>query len=123
VYAKVGSDQSLSLTSPKPREIDFYDHLKTLLKENSYLLGEEAIAGIQEKISTSVISFPLNIAKENHSYILKLNPKDKPHLIENELHCMALAKKCGIDIAQVKLVKDKNGNLGLEKWRRGEAEN
>jgi serine/threonine-protein kinase HipA len=111
VYAKTESEAPP--VTPKLKEIDFYDYLKILLKGNAYARGEDAISGVQEKISTSMISFPLNIAKENHSYILKLNPNDKPHLVENEFYCMALAKKCGIDTAQVKFVRDKNNNLGL----------
>lgn len=98
---------------PKLKEIDFYEYLQKILKLNSYSQGEDSIAGVQEKISSSMISFPLNIAKETKSYILKLNPKDRPNLVQNELHCMQLAKKCGLNTAQSKLVRDKNKNQGL----------
>ncbi len=98
---------------PKLKEIDFYEYLQKILKLNSYTQGEDAIAGVQEKISASMISFPLNIAKETKSYILKLNPKDRPNLVQNELHCMQLAIKCGLNTAQSKLVRDKNKNQGL----------
>lgn len=81
---------------PKLKEIDFYEYLEKILKLNSYAMGEDSIAGVQEKISAAMISFPLNIAKETKSYILKLNPKDRPNLVQNELHCTQLAKKCGL---------------------------
>lgn len=116
VYAKniksktVGRDASLV---PKLKQIDFYEYLQKILKLNSYAQGEDSIAGVQEKISASMISFPLNIAKETKSYILKLNPQDRPNLVQNELHCMQLAKKCGLNTAQSKLVRDKNKNTGL----------
>lgn len=60
-----------------------------------------------------MISFPLNIAKANKSYILKLNPRDKPNLVHNEFQCMTLARRCEIETAEVKIVTDKNGNDGL----------
>jgi serine/threonine-protein kinase HipA len=113
VYARIDLENQSLLTLPKLREIDFYNFFETLLKENAYAQGEDVISGVQEKISASMINLPLNIAKNYHAYILKLNPKDKPCLVENELFTMALAKKCGIDTAQVKFVKDKNDNRGL----------
>ena len=60
-----------------------------------------------------MISFPLNIAKANKSYILKLNSRDKPNLVYNEFKCMTLARRCEIETAEVKIVTDKNGNDGL----------
>jgi serine/threonine-protein kinase HipA len=98
---------------PKLKQINFFEYFEKLIKINSYALGEDSLAGIQEKISASVISFPLNIAKADRSYILKLNPKDKSNLVENELFSMRLAHLCGIKTANVKLVRDKLGNKGL----------
>jgi serine/threonine-protein kinase HipA len=114
VYAKTASvAHDKKPAPPKLRDIDFYDYFQEILGKNTYASGEDTLAGVQEKISASMISFPLNIAKETKSYILKLNPKDKPSLIENELSTMTLAAKCGITTAKVKLVRDKNKNLGL----------
>ncbi|MFZ2955714.1 MAG: type II toxin-antitoxin system HipA family toxin [Candidatus Ozemobacteraceae bacterium] len=113
VFAGSTSEKLSAIDFPKLKEIDFYEYLDQILRSNSYQMGEDAIAGVQEKISASMINFPLNIAKSKFSFILKLNPKDKPNLIENEFHCMHLAKVCGIDTAKVKLVRDKNDNTGL----------
>ncbi len=112
VYAEAQA-QPLALQVPKLREIDFYEYFQSVLNQNTYSGGEDALAGVQEKISASMISFPLNIAQASKSYILKLNPKDKTHLVENELNCMKLAEKCGIKTAKVKIVFDKNRNAGL----------
>jgi len=98
---------------PKLKALNFYDFFQRLLATNSYLHGEDSIAGIQEKISASMISFPVNIAKSNRSYILKLNPVDKPNLVVNEHICMSLARKCGLSTAFTKLVRDGAGNIGL----------
>lgn len=113
VYAKNIANKQAPNTVPKLNELDFYEYLKKIIKFNPYAQGEDSISGVQEKISASMISFPLNIAKAKKSYILKLNPKDKPHLVENELYSMNLAKKCGLNVTLVKLVHDKNKNAGL----------
>lgn len=113
VYAVGEGVSSEKREVPKLREIDFYEYFEKLMTMNSYALGEDALAGVQEKTSASVISFPLNIAKADKSYILKLNPKDKPNLVKNELFSMRLAHLCGIKTAKVKTVHDKLGNDGL----------
>lgn len=97
---------------PKLKEINFYDYFQQIISGKD-LLKDDSIAGVQEKLSASMISFPLNIAQKNSKYILKLNPKDKPNLVENEHFCMELAQKCGLNVAKTKLVKDKDENYGL----------
>ncbi|KAF1080387.1 MAG: hypothetical protein GQF41_3211 [Candidatus Rifleibacterium amylolyticum] len=115
VYALATEDKRLPPADlpPKLRQTDFYEYFQKLLSFNSYSSGEDSIAGVQEKISASMISFPVNIARQHRSYILKLDPADKPGLIENELYCMELAKKCGLQTARVKLVRDGSCNAGL----------
>lgn len=113
VYAQDARVHASSSPPPKLREIDFHERFASLIAADPYSLGEDAIAGIQEKVSASMISFPLNIAKSTKAYIVKLNPPDKPNLVENEFCCMALAKRCGLDVANAKLVRDKNRRSGL----------
>lgn len=98
---------------PQVDQIDFYEFFDTKLKEGLHTQGDESIAGVQEKISASMISFPVHTAQKHKSYILKLNPKDKPNLIQNEHQCLLLAKKCGLDVNRAKIVYDKNKNPGL----------
>ncbi|RAP37115.1 hypothetical protein B1207_06755 [Legionella quinlivanii] len=98
---------------PKLDEVNFYAYFEALLDPSNSILDNNSLAGVQEKISASMISFPLNIARKNKSYILKLNPKDKNNLIQNELHCLQLAKKCGFTVPKAKIVIDKDGNYGL----------
>lgn len=91
------------------KNTDFYE-----LFENSFTsFGDDAISGVQEKISSSMISFPVGVAKKDKLYILKLNPKDKPNLIFNEQQCLTLAEKCGFKVNKSKIVYDKNNNPGL----------
>lgn len=96
----------------KLKEINFYEYFQEIVSGRK-IFNDESLAGVQEKISASMISFPVNIAKKDSMYILKLNPNDKPYLVENEFYSMELAKKCGIETAKTKLVKDRDGNNGL----------
>lgn len=72
---------------------------------------EPVVAGVQEKLSPSVISFPF--ATTGRRWILKLNPPDKPRLVENEHFFMTMAKECGVDVAKTRLVHDRLGAAGL----------
>lgn len=103
---------SLSVPKQDPIKIDQADFYK--LFEQSYSsLSEESFSGVQEKISASMISFPTRIVDKNKSYILKLNPKDKPSLIFNEHQCLKLAERCGLSVNKSKIVYDKNKAPGL----------
>jgi len=117
VYAKpVGNtgEKIKGVTKPVSfKDVDFYKLFLDNLEASSLNSNDEALAGVQEKISASMISFPLNVSKKDKSYILKLNPKDKLTLVENEFLSLALAKKCGLDVNKAKLVIDSNNQKGL----------
>ena len=98
---------------PRLSEINFYTFFDQIMDAESLTIDIHSLAGMQEKISASMIRFPLNIAKKEKAYILKLNPPDKNNLIQNELHCLDLAKKCGLKVGKAKIVKDKDQNPGL----------
>jgi len=70
-----------------------------------------AIAGVQEKLSPSMISFPFATAGKR--WLLKLNPPDRERLVENEFFFMTMAKACGLDVPAVHLVTDRTGASGL----------
>lgn len=72
---------------------------------------EPAIAGVQEKLSPSTISFPF--ATSGKRWILKLNPPDKELLVENEHFFMGMAAECGLPVAKTRLVHDREGAAGL----------
>jgi serine/threonine-protein kinase HipA len=109
----VTSENSISeWAAPRLKEINFYDYFQQTITSNK-IFHDYSLAGVQNKISASMISFPLNIAKENAMYILKLNPADKANLVQNEYHCLELARKCGLKTEKAKIVKDKDDNPGL----------
>jgi len=97
----------------KLEEVNFYSLFEETIAPESSLFDSKALAGVQEKISASMISFPLKLTKTGKSYILKLNPGDKNNLIQNEFCCLQLAKQCGFTVAKAKLVYDKDKNPGL----------
>jgi len=74
---------------------------------------EPSLPGVQDKISASMISFPLRGRKNSGTHILKLNPKDKASLVDNEAFFMGMARACGIETAEARIVHDRDGNKGL----------
>jgi serine/threonine-protein kinase HipA len=65
------------------------------------------------KVSASMISFPVNIAKRRARYLLKLSSPDHPQIVENECFFMTLAKRCAIAVPSVKIVYDRRGSAAL----------
>ncbi|MDP2274568.1 MAG: HipA domain-containing protein [Archangium sp.] len=93
-----------------PAELDrisFADQLKKSLESEF----EPAVAGVQEKLSPSTISFPF--ASAGKRWILKLNPPERELLVENEHFFMTMARACGLDAAPTRLVHDRDGAAGL----------
>ena len=114
VYAFNENNHKQEFKAPKLSEVNFYDLFsQSLSKIIPTWEGNDTIAGIQEKLSASMITFPVNIASNKSAYILKLNPKSHENLVENEFYVMKLAFLCGLNTAKVKLVKDRDKNLGL----------
>ncbi|RKH51637.1 type II toxin-antitoxin system HipA family toxin [Corallococcus llansteffanensis] len=95
----------------KAEEVLFTELFEQSLSQTGEM-HEPVIAGVQEKVSASTISFPLKPAGR-FAYILKLNPPKKPRLIENEDFFMRMAKSCGLVTATTHLIRDRAGNPGL----------
>ena len=75
--------------------------------------GDVAIAGVQPKVSASMISFPVRALHKRRAHILKLSPSEFPRLVENEQFFMRLAKAVGIEVAETRIVHDRDGEAGL----------
>jgi len=113
IYVTTNSEAPINQSLPKLQDLDFYELFNQHLKNGFTSRQNDGLAGVQEKLSASMISFPIRIAKKNKTYILKLNPKDKPYLVHNEHQCLLLAKKCGLNVNKSQIVYDKNNNSGL----------
>lgn len=73
--------------------------------------GRPTLAGVQDKVSAAMISLPLN--RQGERYILKLNPPENPHLVENEAFFIALARECRLFAVSARLIHDAEGEPGL----------
>ena len=90
------------------------DHLMKIIKElpeNPFMVDEAGIrlslAGAQEKLPVSLkdnkIRISMNSAPSSH--ILKTPIKDLHGTVENETFCMMLAKRIGLSVPDVKIIK------------------
>lgn len=70
-----------------------------------------ALPGVQDKISGQMLNVP--VQGRSRAYILKLNPPEFPHLVENEAFFFRAATHTRLRLANVELVHDKVGSPGL----------
>jgi serine/threonine-protein kinase HipA len=97
----------------RPEESDFDELFQRVIAGDPPSEHEPSIAGVQEKISGSMISMPVRSKGKRADYILKLNPPDKPTLVQNEHFFMSMAKACRLMVPPQRIVTDKNGRPGL----------
>jgi serine/threonine-protein kinase HipA len=69
------------------------------------------LAGVQDKISTAMISLPLSW--RGIPSILKLDPPDFPHLVANEAFFLRAAQRSGLSIPPFQVISDRDGVPGL----------
>ena len=74
-------------------------------------LDRYAIPGVQDKVSARMISLPVDRAGDR--FILKLDPPEFPHLVENEAFFMRAAHLSGLPVAKAEVVHDSEGRAGL----------
>jgi len=75
------------------------------------LIDSIALAGVQPKLSSQLLSFP--IAAGADRWILKLTPTDSPFLVEDEAFFLGAAKGAGLEVAHHEVVVDADGVSGL----------
>ncbi|WP_300677909.1 HipA domain-containing protein [Nocardioides sp.] len=69
------------------------------------------LAGVQDKVSAAMLTLP--VATAGSSFLLKLNPPEFRHLVENEAFFIAAAREAGISTVTADLVHDRAGATGL----------
>lgn len=82
-----------------------------LLVELGIRAHRAALPGVQDKTSAAMINLPVARAGERH--ILKLNPAEYPHLVENEAFFLDVARKSGLNVPPSEVVTDAEGQPGL----------
>ncbi len=74
-------------------------------------LDRVALPGVQDKVSARMINLP--VARRGARYLLKLNPPEFPHLVENEAFFLDAARRSGLEVAEAEVVRDAEGEVGL----------
>lgn len=74
-------------------------------------LDRVGIPGVQDKVSARMISLP--VAREHERHLLKLDPPEFAHLVENEAFFLAAARASGMSVAETEVVRDGEGAPGL----------
>lgn len=70
-----------------------------------------ALPGVQDKVSGQMMNMP--VQGRSAGYILKLDPPEFPHLVENEHFFFQAAAGTRLKLAEVELVHDRTGQPGL----------
>lgn len=103
--------ESASLMDPaRPEDVSFRELFERSLAGE---IADSALPGVQDKISGSMVSFPVRGRSKSGYFILKLNPEDKPTLVANEAFFMEMAGDCGLEVPPTRVVRDKDGEPGL----------
>jgi serine/threonine-protein kinase HipA len=89
-------------------EVVFADLFAQAIGED---LDRTALPGVQDKISGRMLNMP--VRGRAGAYILKLNPPEFPHLVENEHFFFLAARRTRLRLADVQLVHDRTGAPGL----------
>ncbi|MCB9833891.1 MAG: HipA domain-containing protein [Planctomycetes bacterium] len=109
---EVLEDRTELVDLSRPEDLDFGALLQESLDPEATTL-DLSIPGVQEKLSAAMISLPVRAKSGTTSYILKLDPHDRPKLVANEGFFMRMARDCGLKAAEVRLVADGRGKEGL----------
>ena len=67
--------------------------------------------GVQDKVSAALLNLPVTAAGAH--LLLKLNPREFKHLVENEYFFLGAAQKAGLRTVKAQLVQDSDGEPGL----------
>jgi len=93
---------------PSFDEVSFADVFAQLVAGAPDPVG---FAGVQDKVSGRMISVPLAVG--GTSYLLKLDPPEFPHLVENEQFFLDAARACALPVVDSHVVLDRDGRRGL----------
>ncbi len=92
-------------------EHSFEEVLFSDLLAEAGMVDPVAIPGVQDKVSARMISVPVGRATDR--WILKIDPPEYPHVVENEAYFLDLAKQLKMPVADAQLVRDRDGRPGL----------
>lgn len=106
------STPPVSVTEDDVAGTDLVEVFARATSTTSEDLERVALPGVQAKVSAAMVSTPVGTAQG--PAILKLNPpQGYPRLVENEHFFLAMARGCGLEAAQSRIVHDRHGRSGL----------
>lgn len=94
---------------PAPGEVVFDELFEAVIVAPH--LDPAGLPGYQAKISGEMLNLPVRY--EGRAWILKLNPPEYSHVVENEHFFLRAAALCGIPTAESGLITDREGKRGL----------
>jgi serine/threonine-protein kinase HipA len=92
-----------ALADADPAVLDF--------RELTSAPDRQALPGVQDKASATMLTTPLSTARERA--LLKIDPPQHPHLVLNEELHLRAARALGIPVAPHRVVRDAHGVPGL----------
>ena len=98
----------------RPRlEVDDFGKVrfKELLDELEIQVDRVGLPGVQDKASLAMLNLP--VAAAGDRFLLKLNPPEYRHVVENEAFFLEAARRTGLEVATADLVHDRDGEAGL----------
>ncbi len=97
---------------PRLRVDSFADvRFADLLAEMDVRVDRVALPGVQDKVSAVMLNLPVKAAGAHT--LLKLNPRELKHLVENEYFFLRAAHAAKVSTVKAHLVHDRNGESGL----------
>jgi serine/threonine-protein kinase HipA len=87
-------------------EVSFADVLA-----DAGMVDPVGLPGVQEKVSARMISVPVKRAGER--FILKIDPPEFPHVVENEAFFLDVAGRARLDRSRARVVHDADERSGL----------
>ncbi len=82
-----------------------------LLRSIGVHVDRVGLPGVQDKVSAAMLNIPVSAAGSH--LLLKLNPPEFKHLVENEMFFLRAARKAGVRVVDAQLVFDGDGTPGL----------
>ncbi|MGL5811490.1 MAG: type II toxin-antitoxin system HipA family toxin [Nocardioides sp.] len=94
-------------------QVEGFDRIRfaDLVAEMDLRVDRVGLPGVQEKVSAAMLNLPVTAA--GSELLLKLNPREFRHLVENEHFFLAAARTAGIRTVDAALVHDSTGEPGL----------
>lgn len=106
--------EGLSPTQVMPRlQIDSFEEVSftDLLADLDIRVDRVGLPGVQDKVSAAMLNVPA--AVRGTELLLKLNPAEFRHIVENENFFLTAASSAGIPTVTADLVRDRTGEAGL----------